>query len=107
MFAQWCFIFSYLGKLDGVGSVDNRTSTDKLHHFVQKEEEEKNVTCDTWQMTHDMLGGWTFSQNFSFLAPTVCDLWYYEDMEEKADSISESVNELMTAPATPGLLKTS
>ena len=23
-------------KLDGVGPVDNRPSTDKLHHFVQK-----------------------------------------------------------------------
>ena len=28
-------------KLDGVGPVDNRPSTDKLHHFVQKKEEEK------------------------------------------------------------------
>ena len=35
-------------KLDGVGPVDNRPSTDKLHHFVQrKKEEEKNVTRDT------------------------------------------------------------
>ena len=23
-------------KLDGVGPIDNRPSTDKLHHFVQK-----------------------------------------------------------------------
>ena len=29
------------GKLDGVGPVDNRPSTDKLHHFVRKKEEEK------------------------------------------------------------------
>ena len=29
-------------KLDGVGPVDNRPSTDKLHHFGQK-----NVTFDT------------------------------------------------------------
>ena len=28
-------------KLDGVGPVDNRPSTDKLHHFNQKKEEEK------------------------------------------------------------------
>ena len=37
-------------KLDGVGPVDNRPSTDKLHHFVRKEEEEKKkrkITCDT------------------------------------------------------------
>ena len=29
-------------KLDGVGPVDNRHSTDKLHHIVKK----KNVTFD-------------------------------------------------------------
>ena len=29
-------------KLGGVGPVDNRPSTDKLHHFKKK-----NVTCDT------------------------------------------------------------
>ena len=36
-------------KLDSVGSVDNRPSTDKLQHFVKK-----NVIPDTWHMTHDM-----------------------------------------------------
>ena len=35
VFALWA------KKLDGVGPVDNRPSTDKLHHFVRKEEEEK------------------------------------------------------------------
>ena len=37
-------------KLDGVGPVDNRPSTDKLHHFVQKKrrkKKRKNVTCDS------------------------------------------------------------
>ena len=29
-------------KLDGVGPVDNRPSTNKLHHFVRKKK-----TCDT------------------------------------------------------------
>ena len=57
------------------------------------------MTCDTdtWHVTRDMwhmtrLGGWTFSQNFSSLALTVCDLWYYEDLEEKDDSITELLN---------------
>ena len=31
----------------GVGPVDNRPSTIKLHPFVRKKEEEKNVTHDT------------------------------------------------------------
>ena len=33
----------YSEKLDGGGPVDNRPSTDKLHHFVRKEEEEKKT----------------------------------------------------------------
>ena len=45
-------------KLDGVGPVDNRPSTDKLHHSVQKKKKKKN--SDRWQVTHDtwhVLGG--------------------------------------------------
>ena len=101
-------------ELDGVGPVDNRPSTDKLYHFVQKKKkcDMWRVTCDTWRVTYDTwhvtcLGGWTFSQNFSSLALTVCDLWYYEDLEEKADWFSQSVNYkavYRTAPATLGLL---
>ena len=32
---------SFLGKLDGVGPVDNRPSPTKLHHFVQKKKKKK------------------------------------------------------------------
>ena len=39
--------FMLKDKLDGVGPVDNRPSTDKLHHFLKKEKKKKNVTCDT------------------------------------------------------------
>ena len=69
----------FIGKLDGVGLVDNRSSTD-------------NLTCDTWHVKRDTwhVWGWTFSQIFSSLALNVCDLWYYEDLEEKAHSINHS-----------------
>ena len=40
-------------KLDGVGPVDNRPSTDKLHHFVRKKKR-KNVTHDMFHVTCDM-----------------------------------------------------
>ena len=67
--------------------VDDRPSTDKLHHFVQKKmdtwhvtRDTLHVTHDTWHVTRDTFGGWTFSLNFSSLALTVCDLWYYEDI---------------------------
>ena len=76
-------------KLDGVGPVDNRPSTDKLQHFVKKKKKKsgiwhmtcdaRHVTCDTWHVTCDMLWGWTFSQNFCSLALMVCDLWYLAD----------------------------
>ena len=72
-------------KLDGVGPVDNRPSTDKLHHCVRKKTQKK-----PWHATR--LGGWTFAQNISSLALTVCDLWYYEDLEKKDDLITESIN---------------
>ena len=48
---------------------------------------------DTWHMTCNMFGGWTFSQNFSSLALVVCDLWYYEYLEEKDDLMNELINE--------------
>ena len=108
-------------KLDGVGPVENRPSTDKLHHFVKKKEK-IHVTYHTWHVTRDMwhvtrcdtwqvtcLAGWSFSQTFSFLALTVCDLWYYEDLEEKDELMNELINYeavYRTAPATPGLLIT-
>jgi hypothetical protein len=41
-------------KLDGVGPVDNRPSTDKLHHFVRiKEEEKKRRKKDMQHVTRD------------------------------------------------------
>ena len=57
------FIDFYLKKnLDGVGPVDNRPSTDKLHRFVQNffffnmwyvTHYMWHVTWDIWHMTHD------------------------------------------------------
>ena len=40
--AIWPQAGAHCRKLDGVGPVDNRPSTDKLHHFVQK----KKRKCD-------------------------------------------------------------
>ena len=35
------FFKIYAYKLDGVGPVDNRPSTDKLHHFVRRKKKKK------------------------------------------------------------------
>ena len=40
-------------KLDGVGPVNNRPSTDELHHFVRKKNKNNNLTCDSLQGTPD------------------------------------------------------
>ena len=75
----------------------NLCATDWPNHVVQKEKKKKkwhvtpdtwHLTCETWHLTPDMRhvtcdmwnvthgGGWTFSQNLSSLALTLCDLWY-------------------------------
>ena len=49
---DWSFV-----KLDGLNSVDNRPSTDKLHHFIknkQKKHDTWHVTGDTWNVTRDI-----------------------------------------------------
>ena len=54
-------------------------------------------------MTCDMFGG------VKILSKFVCDLWYYEDLEEKAHWLRELISHkavYRTAPATPGLLNT-
>ena len=74
------------------------------------------MTCEMWHVTCHMshvtcCGGWTFSQYFSCLALMVCDLWYFEDLEEKDEWLSQWMNGWISdkdvfrrAPATPGLL---
>ena len=101
-YALW-FLVSPYTQLDGVGTVDNRPSPAKLHHFVQKRKKKnksdtRHLTHDTWYVTPDMWhvtfdmwhvthgGGWKFSPNFSSLALTVWDLWCLEDWEEKDHS---------------------
>ena len=83
-------------KVDGEGPVDNRPSTDKLHLFVGKEEE-KNPTCNTWDVTRDMwhvthemwhvtwCGGWTFTQNISSYSSYSVWFMIFWRFEEKAD----------------------
>ena len=44
-------------------------------------------TYDTWYVTDG--GGWTFSQNVSFLALTIWDLLCCDDLEEKDYRINQ------------------
>ena len=47
------------------------------------------------------------SQHFSSIAPTVWELWFFEDLEEKDELVTELMSDkavCRTAPATQGLL---
>ena len=76
-----------LCKLDGVGPVDNKPSTNNFQNSVWENFffDMRHVTC---------CRGWTFSQNFSTLFLTVCVIWYFEDLEEKADSLTEWITKV-------------
>ena len=63
---------SYVLKLDGVGPVDNRTSTDKLHHFVRKNI--KKLKKYMWHVTRDMFGGVKILSKFQL--PSSYCLWF-------------------------------
>ena len=59
-------------------------------------------------MTHGL--GSTLSKNVSSLALTIWELWYFKDLEEKKELVSQLINKWVTrlfveqASATPGLL---
>ena len=72
----------YKLKLDRVGPVDNRPSTNKLHHLVKKNVtcDIWHVTCDTWHMTRDMRHVtcdmlWAVNLLSKFQLPSSSGLW--------------------------------
>ena len=62
-----------LNELDGIGHVDNRPSTDYLHHFV-KQTKTLHLTPDLWYVTHDK---WWGGANIllKFQLPSSYSLW--------------------------------
>ena len=105
---------------NGVGTINNRPSTDKLHHFVQK-----NVTCDTWHMTcdtwhvihdmwlmtRDMWHVWGVNILSKFQLPSSYCLWFMIIGRSGGKGSPTELNNdkavHRTAPGTPGLVKTS
>ena len=72
-----------------------------------------HVTRDTLHVTRDMFGGVKILSKFQLPSSYCLFLWYYEDIEEKADLLNESMNQWIIdeavyrrAPATLGLLNT-
>ena len=108
---NYCSLFkiwksSCVIKLDRVGPVDNRPSTDKLHHFVKKTKQKinKKLTCDTWHVTCDM---WHVTRDTfgvvnilsKFQLPNSYRLWFmilWRSGEEKAYGLTDWINESMT-----------
>ena len=95
-------------KLDRVGPVDNRPSTDKLHHFVRKKERKKNdmwhVTCDMWHVTRDMSHVtrdtwlvWGVNILSKFQLPSFYCLWFMILWRSGGKGwLSEAINQWMT-----------
>ena len=91
--------------------VDNKSSTDYLHQFANKQKNDPwNVAHDTLHMTQDR---WQkLCNNFGSLAVMAWDFWCFKDLEEKdrLKSVNLLINHIgvcRTAPDTPGLLKIS
>ena len=72
----------FSSKLDRVGPVDNRPSTDKLYHYVWRKKSDMwhmtrdmwHMTCDMWHMTCDMLWGVNILSKFQL--PSSHCLWF-------------------------------
>ena len=96
--SQDCSANSVVIKLDVVGPIDNRPSTNLLHHFVQcllriiffseiffdmweVTGDMWHMTRETWYMTHSVIR--TFSQNFNSLDLPVWDWHCLEDIWTK------------------------
>ena len=85
-YSQPVKVFVYSFKLDRVGPVNKRPSTDRLHHFVRKKINKINcdmwhvtpntwhVTHDTWHVTCDMFGGVNILLKFQL--PSSFCLWF-------------------------------
>ena len=89
---------AFLPKLDGVGPVDNRSSTNYLYHFVRKRKEKTcdmwHVTCVMWLVTCDTWWGVTIlskCQPPSFYSLGMKVIWRYFHK-----GINQLINQLMT-----------
>ena len=111
-------------KLNEVGQVYNRPTTNKYSKY-HKSQSKRASELQFWEnvyphMSHVMCHKLQFfsssvrTKGLSLSAegllapgPTPCNLWYFEDLEEKADWLNEWISNkdvYRTAPATPGLL---
>ena len=88
---------SCIFKLDGVGSVDNRTSTNLLHHFGGKK---LHLTPDTWHVTHG--GGVNILSTFQLPISYGLGLKMFGRFWGKG-LLNESINQLMSDEGGGGL----
>ena len=109
-YSNWTNLQGAVNKLDGIGPIDNRPSTDKLHHFVQKKKYMWHVTCDTWHMTRDMWHMtrdtwhvthdtwlvWGGEHSLKISAPLLLPFVIYDIMKIWRKRMNEWMNELMT-----------
>ena len=90
--------------LDGVGPIDNRPFTNKLHQLnkynkslrlkknIYLWKKKKRKICDMWHITCDRW--WALCQYFRSLALMVWELWSFEDLKEKDDLLYQSMTKV-------------
>ena len=94
-------------KLDGVGPVDTRPSTDTLHNFVQKRRRKgkktwhlthdmSHVTCDMWQVICDMWNVVGGEHCLIISAPYLLRFVIYAILKILTKKMTESMNESVT-----------
>ena len=116
---NWSDCFLLVKKLEGVGPIDNRPSTDKVHHFVPKIIIKKwhvthdilHVTRDTWHMTGDTWHAGAGEHSLKISDPWLLLFVIYDIMKIWRKRLTDWINQWIsdkavyrTAPATPGLL---
>ena len=102
---EWCWpTWLYLLVKLIVIVIDNRPSTDKLHHFVRKKQKktqkQHDMKCDTWHVTCDM---WHVTK---FQLPSSYCLWFMIlwRLGRKGGRTELTNYELINHEATLGLL---
>ena len=93
-------------KLEGVGPIDNRPSTDKLNHFVRKKKKNYtwHVTRYMWHVKRDMLCRVNILSKFQL--PSFYSLWFMIFCRFGGKGWLTDKGVWRTALTTQGLLKT-
>ena len=94
-----------LQKTRRVGPIDNRPSTNKLHHFVWIKKNLRHVTSDMWNMTCDMLWKVNILSKFQLPRFVIYDIWRFGGKGSLTHWINQLQRSLRNSPGYTGSVK--